>query len=218
MASEQREPRATTDEDLARATIGEVRRLDGSVTLVESDPAWPERYAALACVICEALGDAILLVEHVGSTSVPGLVAKPIIDIVLAVADSADEATYVAALEPHGYALRIREPDWYEHRMLTDRDAAVNLHVFSAGCPEINRMLLFRDRLRSDPAERDRYAAVKRRLAAQHWRHVQNYADAKTAAVEHAVARSGVGPELAVPERVARPDARHASRSVTDCG
>jgi GrpB-like predicted nucleotidyltransferase (UPF0157 family) len=189
MAGEQREPRATTDEDLARVTIGEVRRLDGSVTLAEYDPVWCERYAALARVICEALGD-VLLVEHVGSTSVPGLVAKPIIDIVLAVADSADEAAYVAALEAHGYALRIREPDWHEHRMLTDGDAAVNLHVFSAGCPQIGRMLLFRDRLRADPAERDRYAAVKRELAAQHWRHVQNYADAKTAVVDEIVTRA----------------------------
>jgi GrpB-like predicted nucleotidyltransferase (UPF0157 family) len=190
MAGERREPQVTTDEDLARVTIGEVRPLDGPVLLAEYDLAWPERYAALARGICEALGDAVVLVEHVGSTAVPGLVAKPIIDIVLAVTDSADEAAYVAALEAAGYALRIREPDWCEHRVLKSAARDVNLHVFSTGCPEIERMLVFRDRLRTDPAERDHYATVKRALAARRWRHVQNYADAKTAVVDEIVARA----------------------------
>jgi GrpB-like predicted nucleotidyltransferase (UPF0157 family) len=180
----------TTDEDLARVTIGQVRALDAPVTLAEHDPTWPERYVALARMIREALGEAVVLVEHVGSTCVPGLVAKPIIDIVLAVADSAHEAAYVAPLQATGYALRIREPDWYEHRMLQSADADVNLHVFSTGCPEIQRMLVFRDRLRSDPVERDRYAKVKRELAAQRWRHLQNYADAKTAVIDEIVARA----------------------------
>jgi GrpB-like predicted nucleotidyltransferase (UPF0157 family) len=182
--------RVTTDRDLTRVTVGDVRPLDGPVTLVDYDPAWPARYAALAHAIRRRLGDAVVLVEHVGSTSVPGLVAKPVIDIVLAVADSADEDAYVAALEAEGYVLRIREPHWYEHRMLKGGGTDVNLHVFSAGCPEIDRMLLFRDLLRADPAERDRYAAVKRRLAALRWRHVQNYADAKTAVVEEILSRA----------------------------
>lgn len=194
MAGEQRKPQRSADEDLARVMLGEVRPpLDGPVMLAEHDRAWPEHYAALARVIREALGDAAVLVEHVGSTAVPGLVAQPIIDVVLAVADSADEGAYVAALEAQGYALCIREPGWYEHRMLTRRASGepdVNLHVFSTGCPEIDRMLLFRDRLRADPAERERYAAVKRELAAQPWRHVQNYADAKTAVVDEIVARA----------------------------
>jgi GrpB-like predicted nucleotidyltransferase (UPF0157 family) len=180
----------TTDEDLMRVTVGDARPLDGPVTLVEYDPAWRERYAALARVMRNGLRDTILLLEHVGSTSVPGLVAKPVIDIVLAVPDSANEDAYVPALEAGGYALRIREPDWCEHRMLQSSGADVNLHVFSAGCPEINRMLVFRDVLRADPAARDRYAAVKRRLAAQRWHHVQNYADAKTAVVEEILSRA----------------------------
>jgi GrpB-like predicted nucleotidyltransferase (UPF0157 family) len=190
MAANQGEPQVTTDEDLARVTVGDVQPLDGTVTLVEHDPAWPGRYAALARGIRRALGDAVVLVEHVGSTSVPGLVSKPIIDIVLAVPDSANEGAYVAALEAEGYALRIREPDWYEHRMLEGDDTNVNLHVFSAGCPEIDRMLLFRDRLRAERAERDRYTAVKRRLAAQRWRHLQNYADAKTVVVQEILTRA----------------------------
>jgi GrpB-like predicted nucleotidyltransferase (UPF0157 family) len=105
-----------------------------------------------------ALGQDALRIEHAGSTSVPGLVAKPIIDMLLVVADSAEEAAYVPALEAAGNVLRIREPDWYEHRMFKGADAEIHLHVFTRGCPEIERMLMFRDRLRRDAADRDRYA------------------------------------------------------------
>ena len=129
--------------------------------------------------------------EHVGSTSVPGLAAKPIIDISLAVADSADEQAYVPALEAAGYFLRIREPDWFEHRGFGRRDARVNLHVFSAGCAEIDRMLRFRDRLRRDDADRELYERTKRELAQRQWKYVQNYADAKSAVVEAILARAG---------------------------
>lgn len=107
------------------------------------------------------------------------LCAKPIIDIALAVPDSADEAAYVPDLERAGYVLRIREPDWYEHRLFKGPDTNVNLHVFSAGCEEIERMLGFRDRLRASTRDRERYAAEKRRLARREWKYVQNYADAK---------------------------------------
>ena len=160
------------------------------ITLVEYDYAWPERYRVLDQDIRRALGGAALQIEHVGSTSVPGLAAKPIIDIVLAVADSAQEDGYVPLLQAAGYALRVREPDWYEHRMLLGGDEDVNLHVFSAGCPEIERMLRFRDRLRSTAADRELYAAAKRELAARDWRHVQDYADAKTDVIDEIVARA----------------------------
>ena len=160
------------------------------MVLAEYDDAWPERYAALEQEIRGVLRDEALLVEHVGSTSVPGLVAKPIIDIVLVVADSACERDYVPAFEGAGYALRVREPDWYEHRMLVAANDDVQVHVFSEGCPEVERMLRFRDRLRADPTERGLYADVKRDLAARHWRHVQHYADAKTAVVNEIVTRA----------------------------
>jgi GrpB-like predicted nucleotidyltransferase (UPF0157 family) len=132
------------------------------------------------------LGERVLRLEHVGSTSVPGLVAKPIIDILLVVADPADEAAYLPALERAGYVLRIREPDWYQHRVLKRGDPAVNLHVFGpGGQTEIDRMILFRDRLRSHPSDRDRYARTKISLAARTWHHVQYYADAKSEIIEH---------------------------------
>ena len=149
------------------------------ITLVEYDPAWPERYSGLEEEIRVALGRAALEIEHVGSTSVPGLIAKPIIDIVLVVADSAQEEAYVPPLGAAGYALRHREPHWFEHRMLLGGDDDVHLHVFSEDCAEVDRMLRFRDRLRSSPADRERYAAVKRELASRQWRDVQDYADAK---------------------------------------
>jgi GrpB-like predicted nucleotidyltransferase (UPF0157 family) len=170
---------------------GDDERLDGPVRLVDYDPEWPALFAREATRLRQALGERALLVEHVGSTSVPGLAAKPIVDVLLAVADSADEAAYVPALEAAGYALRIREPDWHEHRLFKGPDTEVNLHVFSAGSVEIERMLLFRDRLRDVHEERERYVATKRGLAARRWQHVQDYADAKTAIVEEIIARAG---------------------------
>ena len=136
------------------------------------------------------LGIGALRLEHAGSTSVPGLAAKPVIDIVLVVADSSDEIAYSPALESAGYALRVREPNWFEHRLFKGPDTNINLHVFSAGCPEIERMLIFRDWLRSNAADRELYARNKRALAQTEWEDVQNYADAKTAVVQEILGRA----------------------------
>ncbi len=164
--------------------------LNTTVTLVEYDSRWPEQFQAESTRICAALGEKALMVEHVGSTSVPGLAAKPVIDIVLAVGDSADEGSYLPALESAGYQLRIREPEWFEHRLLKNATAAVNLHVFTAGCPEIGRMLLFRDWLRANEADRALYEATKRRLASREWKYMQDYADAKGEVVNQIMERA----------------------------
>ena len=129
-------------------------------------------------------------IEHAGSTAVPGLVAKPVIDVILVVADSADEPGYAPDLEAAGYLLLIREPHWYEHRMFKGPDTDMNLHVYSHRCPEIDRMLMFRDWLRGDAVDCDLYARTKIALAQREWTHVQNYADAKTAVVEEILARA----------------------------
>jgi GrpB-like predicted nucleotidyltransferase (UPF0157 family) len=105
--------------------------------------------------------------------------------------DSADEQAYGPALKAAGYVLRIREPDWFEHRLLTGPDTTINLHVFTVGAAEIDRMLLFRDWLRANDADRDAYLQVKRDLARRTWRHVQHYADSKTAIVQQIMARAG---------------------------
>jgi GrpB-like predicted nucleotidyltransferase (UPF0157 family) len=159
---------------------------------VEYDPQWPELFQREAARIREALACLALQVEHAGSTSVPGLAAKPVIDIVLVVSDSSDESAYVPALESAGYTLRIRESNWYEHRMFKGPDSDINLHVFSSGCPEIDRMLRFRDWLRSNAVDRDLYARTKLALALKKWESVQNYADAKTAVVQEILARASV--------------------------
>ena len=108
----------------------------------------------------------------------------------LAVADSADEQAYVPALEAAGYVLRVREPDWFEHRLFKGPDTDINLHVFTVGSAEIDQMLMFRDWLRADEADRDAYLRVKRDLAKRTWRHVQHYADSKTAIVQQVMARA----------------------------
>jgi GrpB-like predicted nucleotidyltransferase (UPF0157 family) len=140
-----------------------------------------------------ALGERVEQLEHIGSTSVPGLAAKPIIDILLIVPDSSDEPAWLPDLEAAGYLLVIREPDWHQHRCLKGPDTNVNLHVYSPGCPEIERYLLFRDRLRGHPEDRDHYQRVKRELAERDWTYVQEYADAKTEVVEGIIARARAG-------------------------
>lgn len=178
-----------TDDELANVTIGEPVRVDGQIELSDPDPAWPDLFLREAERIRSVLGDRVLVLEHVGSTSVPGLIAKPRIDIVVGVADSADEAAYVPALEAAGYLLRIREPDWHEHRMFNGPDTDVNLHVFTVGSSEMALMVAFRDHLRGNPADLRRYAETKRELASRTWKYVQNYADAKSAVVADIMSR-----------------------------
>ena len=154
------------------------------------DPQWPELFQREAARIAMALGERALQIEHTGSTSVPGLAAKPTIDILLVVTNSADEDAYLTPLEGAGYVLRIREPNWHEHRMFKGPDTDINLHVLSSGCPEIERILLFRDRLRSNAADRDLYARTKLALAQKQWNSVDDYANAKTAVIEEIISRT----------------------------
>ena len=172
-----------SDEDLQRIRLEPLTLHQGTITLVDSDPNWPILFEREARRIQQVLGPAVVQLEHAGSTSVPGLVAKPIIDIILVVRDSSDEPSYVPALTAAGYRLVIREPDWFEHRMFKGPDTDIHMHVFTAGAVEINRMLRFRDRLRSDERDRELYARTKRVLAGQRWRHVQHYAEAKSEVV-----------------------------------
>ena len=180
----------STEEQIRAAHVGELTPLIGHIHIVDYDPEWPRLFEREAERIQAALGDRVLLIEHVGSTSVPELAAKPRIDVLLVVANSADEPTYVPDLEAAGYRLCIREPDWYEHRVFKGPDTDVNLHVFSPGCPEIDRMLLFRDWLRDNDSDRGLYERTKRELARRDWKYTQNYADAKTEVVEEIIGRA----------------------------
>ena len=136
------------------------------IEVIDPDPDWPRQYDALAGRIREALGWRVLQLEHVGSTAVPGLPAKPIIDIDLTVADPGREQDYVPALEAAGFRLRIREPWWHGHRVLRADEPPCNLHVFGFDSPELIKHRIFRDWLRGNPGDRDRYAAIKRQAAA----------------------------------------------------
>jgi len=179
-----------TDEQIQKSSVGELKPFDSTITLVEYDRLWPENFAREAKRIRAALGERAIIVEHIGSTSVPGLVAKPIIDILLSVANSADEPSYVPALEAAGYVLRIREPDWHQHRLFKGPDTNINLHVFTQGSEEILRTLTLRDWLRTNEPDRELYARSKRDLASKKWKYVQNYADAKTAVIEEILERA----------------------------
>lgn len=167
------------------------------IQLAEYDAAWPALFTHEAARIRGALGARAIQIEHVGSTAVPGLAAKPVIDIVVAVADSADEPDYAPLLQGSGYRLCFREPDWHEHRLFNAPKGGVNVHVFSFGAHEIKRMLMFRDRLRRVAEDRDRYAQVKRALVQRRWPSVQDYADAKSEIVREILARA-LGEQLQI--------------------
>lgn len=133
-----------------------------TVAIVDYKPEWPLRYQSMAAGIRAALGQAVVDIEHVGSTSVEGLAAKDVIDIDLTVADPRDEEEYVPPLARIGYVLTVREPSWHEHRCLRLAEPRVNLHVFGQDCPETIRHRMFRDWLRAHPEDRERYEDAKR--------------------------------------------------------
>jgi GrpB-like predicted nucleotidyltransferase (UPF0157 family) len=181
---------AAYDEVLDAITIGGAQPLTKPIEVRDYDPEWPRLYEREEARIRSILGDRVRRIEHVGSTSVPGLPAKPIVDVVLEVPDSSDEQSYAADLEAAGYPLTIREPDWYEHRVFKGPDTNVNLHVFTEGCEEVDRMIGFRDHLRENEDDRTLYADAKRELAARDWKYGQQYADAKTSVVQEILRRA----------------------------
>ena len=174
------------DELRKTGLIGDIEKR--RIIIVDYDPAWPKQFEMHASIIAGALGDSALRIEHIGSTSVPGLAAKPIVDILGVVQDSTDESTYLPQLEAAGYVLRVREPEWNEHRMFRTPKNDVHIHIYSAGCPEIRRNLIFRHRLRCNSDDRNRYEHTKRELAMKEWPDGNAYADAKSDVIESIIA------------------------------
>ena len=162
------------------------------IQLVSYDPNWPRIFEREAEKIRAALGNRALGIEHTGSTAVAGLAAKPVIDILLVVADSSDEPAWLSALEGAGYVLRVREPAWHQHRMCKGPGADINLHVFSSGCPEIERILRFRDWLRTSAVDRALYQRTKLELASHQWNCVDDYATAKTEVITEILGRAAL--------------------------
>lgn len=192
-----------TPEQVDAGLVGEPPRTWESVVIEEYDPSWTRRFIAVRSSLNEALGGLIISLEHVGSTAVPGLAAKPVIDVDLVIGDTAEEATYLPALERLGYRLVLREPWWHGHRMLLSPAEDVNLHVWPQGAPEPVRHRLFRDWLRSHPYDRERYAATKRRLARDTAHRPRDYSLAKNAVIDEIYARifagSAAAPEVEQP-------------------
>ncbi|MEU5669309.1 GrpB family protein [Micromonospora sp. NPDC047762] len=187
-----------TPEQVDAGLVGEPPRTWESVVIEEYDPSWAQRFVNVRSSLTEALGDLIIGVEHVGSTAVPGLAAKPVIDVDLVIEDTADEATYLPALERLGYRLVLREPWWHGHRMLLSPAEDVNLHVWPQGAPEPVRHQLFRDWLRSHPDDRERYAATKRRLVRDTAHRPRDYSLAKNDVIDEIYARIFAGSDAEV--------------------
>ncbi|MXG88884.1 GNAT family N-acetyltransferase [Nocardioides flavescens] len=149
--------------------------------LTPYDDAWPAAYVEHEARIRAALGDTALSVEHIGSTSVPGLAAKPIVDVLVTVPDLVDEGAYLPALLDAGYELRVREPG---HRLVRPPGRDAHVHVLEPDDPAAEDYLVFRDQLRRDAADRALYEQTKRDLISRDWASMDAYADAKTEVVE----------------------------------
>jgi GrpB-like predicted nucleotidyltransferase (UPF0157 family) len=168
------------DAYLDRVLIGGRERR--AIVIAEYDPAWPERFELERARVAAALGERALRIEHIGSTSVPGLAAKPIVDILVEV-----ESLEGIDLEPAGYVLRVREEG---HRMFRTPERDVHVHVWPSGSPNIAADLAFRDRLRASPEDRAAYETLKRELAARDWPDVNYYAEAKGELIREILARA----------------------------
>ena len=166
------------DDHLDAVLIG--GREHRTIVIQAHDPAWASRFQVVSVRVVAALGERALSVDHVGSTSVAGLAAKPIVDVLLTVRDVEDEPAYVPALEAAGFALRVREPG---HRMLRTPARDVHLHVHEPDHPEVAAMRDLRDWLRVSAPDRELYAATKRLLASRDWADMNHYAAAKSPVV-----------------------------------
>ncbi|KAH6692215.1 grpb/dephospho-CoA kinase [Plectosphaerella plurivora] len=142
-----------------------VRRVKQPLVIQEPDPNWPQDFEHIKSLIEKALGPTALVISHVGSTSIPSLPAKPVIDIDLTVPDILDEQSYAPALEAAGFLFLLREPRFDEHRLFALDSPHCNLHLFAKGAAEPARHLLFRDWLLANQGDRELYAQTKREAA-----------------------------------------------------
>lgn len=173
------------DEYLDRVLIGGRERRE--IVIADYDSAWPSRFQHEQERIRQALDANALRIEHFGSTAVPGLAAKPVIDVLVTVDNPDDDSTLLPALESAGYELRVREPG---HRMFRTRRRDVHVHVWADADPEVDRCLAFRDRLRRAPEDRAAYEQLKRDLATHEWSDMNDYADAKSELIAAIITRT----------------------------
>ncbi|MCW2726044.1 MAG: uncharacterized protein JWN35_2965 [Frankiales bacterium] len=158
-----------------------------TVVVQDYDQEWPTVYASVRGRVMAALGARAVDVQHIGSTSVPGLAAKPVVDVLLTVKDVSDEPAYVPALEGAGFLLRVREPG---HRMFRTHRKDVHLHVYEPDDQAVTDYLDLRDWLRVDSEDRERYAELKRNLSQRSWSDMNHYADAKSDVIQQVLTRA----------------------------
>ncbi len=158
----------------------------GPLVIAEHDPAWARQFEEHRSRLTAALGAAALRVEHIGSTAVRGLAAKPIVDVLVVVRDPEDPAL-AGPLEAAGYVLRVVEPG---HRMFRTPERHVHVHVWAEGA-EARDYLALRDLLRRDAAARAEYEALKRSLAGRSWPSMDDYANAKGPLIAELLRRAG---------------------------
>ena len=187
------------DEHIDRVLIG--GREKREIVIADYDSTWPSRFQHEEERIWQALGATARRIEYIGSTTVPGLAAKPVIDILVTVADPDDESTLLPAFESAGYELRVREPG---HRMLRTTKRDVHVHIWADADPEVDRYLAFRDRLRRSPEDRAAYVQLKRDLASREWSDMNEYAEAKTELVDAIITRGTCPEPTRLPERSTR--------------
>jgi GrpB-like predicted nucleotidyltransferase (UPF0157 family) len=173
------------DRELDRVLIG--GRESAVITIADYDASWPGRFEAERMRVTGALGARAIRIEHIGSTAVPGLAAKPIIDLLVTVSDPNDASQLTPALIGAGYELRVCEPG---HRMFRTPQRDVHVHVWADDDPEVSRYLRLRDRLRSSPRDRRAYEQLKRELARREWSDMNHYADAKGPLIAEILARA----------------------------
>jgi GrpB-like predicted nucleotidyltransferase (UPF0157 family) len=169
------DPRAERDAHLESVLIG--GREPAAIVIRDYDRGWPARFSALRTRIQDALGTRALGIEHIGSTSVPGLAAKPIVDVLVTVTDVEDESAYAPALLAAAFPQRVREPG---HRMFRTPERDAHVHVYQSGVPAVTDYLDLRDWLRESAQDRAQYASTKRALATRQWADMNDYADAKS--------------------------------------
>ena len=158
------------------------------IVMIDYDLGWPARFETERTRVRQALGASAMRIEHIGSTAVPGLAAKPIIDLLVTIEDPDDGAAAEAALESVGHELRVREPG---HRMFRTPQRDVHVHIWRDTNPDVTRHLRFRDRLRQSPEDRQADEQLKRQLATRDWADMNEYAEAKGPLIEAILARAG---------------------------
>jgi GrpB-like predicted nucleotidyltransferase (UPF0157 family) len=157
------------------------------IVIEDYDPAWTARFEQVDAALRQALGESARRIEHFGSTAVPGLGAKGIVDVLVTVDDADDEAAYGPRLQQAGFAIRLRQPG---HRMFRTPDQDVHVHVFTEGSDAARIRLLFRDWLRHDADDRRLYEDTKRALARQEWEATNDYSTAKGEVVAEILGRA----------------------------